>query len=358
MTAHHDFLLSGLARPAHVDAMLDEICEHFVEHADVHRDLGMATLHSDDWTIEIAREDDLLRIALGCDSEEELEATRTMFAEHLYYFAGDEPFSLDWARPAPQITPANLQEVTVVSTAVITPKMRRVTFACTDVKPFLDHHMHVRLLVPPRGRKPRWPALKEDGRIGWPTGEDALVVRIYTIRSVDAEKGHVSIDFLQHPAEGIATPGADFARDAKPGDRVALMGPGGGGLPDAERIFLAGDESALPAIARMAEEAPAGVTLQAIIEVEDAAEEQVFQTAANLSVRWLHRSAYAAEDAGVLRREACAAVEGLDDDSFVWFACEKDDVRAFKAHLAARGRNRRKQYCAWYWERGAAATTD
>lgn len=357
MTAHHDFLLSGLARPAHVDAMLDEICEHFVEHADVHRDSGTATLHSDDWTIEIVREGDTLRIALGCDSEEELEATRTMFAEHLYYFAGEEPFALDWARPAPKITPANLQEVTVVSTEIVTPRMHRVTFACADVIPFLENHMHVRLLVPPKGRRARWPELKEDGRIGWPKGEDELVVRIYTIRSVNAEKGEVSIDILQHPAEGVATPGADFARDAKRGDRVALMGPGGGGLPDATHIFCAGDESALPAIARMAEEAPAGVTLQAIIEVEDASEEQVIHSAANLSVRWLHRSTYAAGDSDVLGREARAAVEGIDADTFVWFACEKQDVRAFKAHLASLGRNRRKQYCAWYWERGVSAST-
>lgn len=351
MTAHHDFVLSGIARPAHVAAMLEEICEHFVEHSDVKRDGGTATLHSDDWTIEIVCDSDTLKIGIGCDTAEALEATRTMFAEHLYYFAGEEPFSLDWATPAPKITPANLQEATVVSTEVVTPRMRRVTFACSDITPFLDSHMHVRLLVPPKGRTARWPELKADGRIGWPEGEDELIVRIYTIRSVDVEKGHVSMDFLQHPVDGVATPGADFARDAQPGDRVAIMGPGGGGLPEADTIFFAGDESALPAIARMTAEAPAGTKMQAIIEVEDEGEEQPLPTAGTLSVRWLHRSSYPTGATGVLATEARAVVDELDAETFVWFACEKDDVRAFKAYLASRGRNRRRQYLAWYWER-------
>ena len=43
----------------------------------------------------------------------------------------------------------------------------------------------------------------------------------------------------------------------KPGDRIGVVGPGGGGLVEAEWYLFAGDETALPAIGRMLEHLPA-----------------------------------------------------------------------------------------------------
>ena len=94
--------------------------------------------------------------------------------------------------------------------------------------------------------------------------EDDVAAELLRARAVDIERQELWIDFLQHPAPGIRTPGADFARDAKPGDRAALLGPGGGSLPAAQSILLAGDESALPAIARIAAEVPPGTATRAM----------------------------------------------------------------------------------------------
>lgn len=269
---------------------------------------------------------DHLAIEISSDGDEALAATRTMFAEHLFYFAGDEPFSIEWSKPAPKVRPPGFIEATVVAAHDVTPRMRRFTLSLADVSPFIGGNMHVRLLVPPKGRAPVWPNLQENGRIGWAEGEDELVVRVYTIRSVDAEAKHVHIDILLHPAEGIATPGADFARDTVPGQQVALMGPGGGGLPEAKNIFFAGDESALPAIARMVEEAPAGVTMKVIIEIENAGEEQQLQGKGLVEVEWLHRSSYASDGRHQLVDRVKAALETVGNDTFVWFAAEKADV--------------------------------
>ncbi|CAH0342673.1 DUF2218 domain-containing protein [Rhizobium sp. CECT 9324] len=351
MTDFHAVKLSGIAHPANVTAMLDEICEHFLEHSDVVYKDGIATLKSTDWTIEIATTDDFLNIEIRSENDEALAATRTMFAEHLFYFAGEQPFSLEWSTPAPKVRPPGFFEATVVSAEDVTPRMRRVTLSLADVSPFIGGSMHVRLLVPPRGRTPVWPNLEANGRIGWPEGEDELIVRVYTIRSVDLESNRVCIDFLQHPAEGVATPGADFARDTMAGEQVALMGPGGGGLPQADVIFFAGDESALPAIARMVEEAPPGVTMTALIEVENAGEEQALRTQGRLYTEWLHRASYAADGAKTLVGRVKAALENVGDDTFVWFAAEKSDVRAIKRSLADRKRDRKRQYVAWYWDK-------
>lgn len=354
MIATQDFKLSGTALPRDAIGMLDEICEHFIEHSEVSRTGNQALLRSEIGTADIRVKEDRLLIELDCPSPEARQLARTMLAEHLFYFAGDDPFELRWSELPPPTSPSNLYEMTVVSAEDVTPRMRRVKFACADISPFIGGDMHVRLLVPPKGRQPVWPGIREDGRLAWPKGDDRLVVRTYTIRAVDVERRELWIDFLQHPAPGVATPGADFAADAQPGQTVALLGPGGGDMPRATSIFLVGDETALPAIARIAAEAEPRTRLQAIIEVEDAAEQQVLTTRGTLDVRWLHRASYPIGSAGMLAEEAIKAIAALDADTFIWVACEKKDVRAIKGVLKERNHDRKLKYVAWYWERGVA----
>ncbi|MCJ8517455.1 NADPH-dependent ferric siderophore reductase [Pseudorhizobium tarimense] len=354
MNAVAAFNLSGFAIPTNAIGMLDELCEHFVEHSEVRRTENTVLLKSDIGTADIRLAENRLMIELSCPTEEALHLTRNMIAEHLFYFAGGEPFELSWSDPAPVARLPNLHEVTVVSTEDVTPRMRRVKVSCADVSPFIGGDMHVRLLVPPKGRLPVWPGLGADGRIAWPTGEDEILVRVYTIRHVDAERREIWIDFLQHPAPGIATPGADFARDAQPGDKVALIGPGGGDLPQASKVFLAGDEAALPAIARIVAEASEGTSMTVILEVEDEAEEQPLPTQGLLDMRWLHRKDYGHGSRGQLREAIAEAVNSIDEETYVWVACEKEDVRAIRAILKARGHDRKRMYVAWYWERDVA----
>ena len=351
MTTAQEFKLAGTARLTDAVFMLDEICEHFVEHSEVKRAGNRAWLKSDEGSADIRAEEGKLLIELTCPSPETLQMTRTMLAEHLFYFAGDDPFELAWAAPAPRGTLPNLREATVVSTEQVTPRMHRVKFACADVSAFLGGDIHVRLLVPPKGHEPIWPGIREDGRVDWPKGEDELLVRIYTIRAVDTVRGEVWIDFFQHPTPVTATPGADFAREAKPGDLVAIMGPGGGDVPQAASILLAGDETALPAIARIIAESAPGTQLKAIIEVESATEQQPLPSAAALQVQWLHRQDYAADGKDALARAAMEAIGAISDDTFVWVACEKEDARRIRQLLKNRVHDRKRMYVAHYWER-------
>lgn len=346
-----EFRLSGTALPKNAAAMLDEICEHFVEHSDVQRSEDFARLKSEIGIADIALKDGRLLIELQCPTQEALQLSRNIIAEHLFYFAGEDPFELTWSQAAPVGPLANIHHAVVVGAEDVTPRMRRVRLTCSDITPFLGGDMHVRLLVPPKGRPPVWPGLREDGRIAWPEGADELLVRVYTIRFVDIERRELWIDFLQHPVAGIETPGADFARDAQPGDKVALLGPGGGDVPQAGSMLLAGDESALPAIARIVAEAPAGTRLKAIIEVEDEGEEQPLASSGALEIDWLHRESYPEGTKGALLEAAKNAAVAMGEDTFVWFACEKEDVRSMRSFLKARGHDRKRMYVAWYWER-------
>ena len=96
------------------------------------------------------------------------------------------------------------------------------------------------------------------------------------------------IDFVVHGDEGVAGP---WARAAQPGDVIRFMGPGGGYAPDADADWhlIAGDESALPAIAAALEGMPAGALVKAYLEVSDPLEEQKLETSADAEITWLHR---------------------------------------------------------------------
>jgi NADPH-dependent ferric siderophore reductase len=114
------------------------------------------------------------------------------------------------------------------------------------------------------------------------------VVRTYTIRRWVPEVPEMWIDFVVHGDEGIAGP---WAASAQPGDPVRFMGPGGGYAPDpaADWHLLAGDESALPAMAAALNGMPPGARVHAFIEVSGPAEEQPLPTGADAHITWIHR---------------------------------------------------------------------
>ncbi|QKW05608.1 siderophore-interacting protein [Streptomyces sp. NA04227] len=186
-------------------------------------------------------------------------------------------------RSAPQ---AHLARV--VRTEQLTPHMRRVVLggeglARFEAGEFTDHY--VKLLFPPAGVEYPEPfdiqrIRAELPRETWP------VTRTYTVRAWDPERRELTLDFVVHGDEGLAGP---WATRVRPGDSIRLLGPGGAYAPDpaADWHLLAGDESAIPAIATALEALPAGATARVFLEVEGPEEEQKIATDAEIV--WLHR---------------------------------------------------------------------
>jgi NADPH-dependent ferric siderophore reductase len=114
------------------------------------------------------------------------------------------------------------------------------------------------------------------------------VIRTFTVRSFDPEKRQIAIDFVVHGEHGVAGP---WASTVLPGRPVYLMGPSGAYAPDpsADWHLIAGDESALPAIAAALEALPAGATAQVFIEVADADDEIELRSPADVEVKWIYR---------------------------------------------------------------------
>lgn len=350
MTAVATFTASGIAVHAKAERILGQLCAHLGEHLTVTRTDWGARLETVIGSVDLTLSSAQLKIEMACPTASMLFTIRSMVAEHLFLFAADEPLDLSWADgPQPSRIP-DLREVSVVGARNITPKMRRVTVACDDVAHFSDGGLHVRLLIPPKDRMPIWPQTGIDGRIHWPRGEDALIVRAYTIRNIDLSHGQMDIDFVVHDGESV--PGASWALGARPGDRAGLIGPGGGGVPQSRNLVLAGDETALPAIARIAAAMPADARLQILLEVENAEEEQPLFTAAKHEITWFYRMGRPAGTTGTLEGAVREIVTRSDPSTYIWTACEQSEARAIRNFMKTDIQFDRTRFSvAAYWQR-------
>jgi len=118
--------------------------------------------------------------------------------------------------------------------------------------------------------------------------EQRPTVRTYTVRSVDAERREVAIDFVVHGDQGVAGP---WAAAATPGQPAYLMGPSGAYAPDpaADWHLLAGDEAAVPAISAALEALPDNAIGKVFIEVGGPDDELPLTVPPGVDVRWIHR---------------------------------------------------------------------
>lgn len=149
-------------------------------------------------------------------------------------------------------SPVNFQTLTLVRRREVFPGMIRLTLASENLGEFARDGLHVKLMLPSdRSRTPVWPSVESNGVTRWPEGKDTLHVRYFTIRSIRDAAAEIDIDVVQHPGGMIS----DWARDAAQGDVIGIMGPGGGSPPPGcANMLLSGDETALPAIARILED--------------------------------------------------------------------------------------------------------
>jgi iron complex transport system ATP-binding protein len=209
--------------------------------------------------------------------------------------------------------------VTVRRTRRLSSTFLRVTFGGESLRDFgvsgdtLD--LRIKIVVPPRGGRGAnlGELLAESSPDGWYQRWQALdpaargAMRTYTVRHArcDSADPEIDVDFVMHDDQaGGSAPAAEWAAAARLGDALWLVGPNlhaaqcvtagsyGGiewrpGL--AQRVLLAGDETAVPAISAIVEALPAHVTGHAVLEVPHRSDVQGLDTASGIDVVWLAR---------------------------------------------------------------------
>lgn len=179
-------------------------------------------------------------------------------------------------------------------------------------------------------------------------GPDGPVLRSYTVRSWDPVAGELALDLVLHGDDGVAGP---WAATVQPGAVVELRGQGGDFAvdPACDVLLLAGDESALPAIAVALAAVPHGVRAFAFVEVAGPDDELELDVPAHAALTWVARGE---TWGGALVRavRAAALPEGRVQ---AFLHGEAGAVRELRRHVRAdRGVTRADLSASGYWRLG------
>lgn len=111
--------------------------------------------------------------------------------------------------------------------------------------------------------------------------------RTYTTRNIDVVNKEMWIDFVAHGDNGAAS---YWAQHAVKGSvlGVAMKERNKPLLREADEYLLIGDSTSLPVIGAMVEQLPAGVNVNAIIEVYSKEDEIKWPAKAGFNIEWLH----------------------------------------------------------------------
>lgn len=344
----------GLRNP---EPVIAAFCEHMLEHdVEVSEEEGAPVLRLAGITARFSRDGEETLVDIVAPDIDSLFAARMTVAAHILEFAGEDPPMIVWTGDGGDIVrPPNFHILEVSACRTVTPHMRRLTLSGKDVARFSGMNaLHLNLMIQrPELAEPQWPRVSANGMMEWDDPALRPFMRTYTVRSLDLSAGTIDIDFVLHDDAG---PGSRFAETVATGDRVGALGPGGGGLAEADWYLFAGDETALPAIARMLENLQAGARGRAIVEVADEGEIQPLQTAADIAIEWLLRDGAPAGTTTLLA-EAVRAVAFPQNGEriYVWAGCEHDAFRAIRSFVRQEKKLKSHEHLVMsYWRRGVA----
>ncbi|WP_265523580.1 siderophore-interacting protein [Oerskovia flava] len=311
--------------------------------------------------------------------------------------------------PADQVTavtPWRFFDVSVARVARLSPSFLRITFTGPDLDEFADVGRDVRIkfvLPAPDGgythlvRGAEWYA-------AWRAQPDDRRnrLRTYTTRAVRHAEREVDVDVVLH---GDSGPASRWALSAVAGSELVLLGPNRrhegphGGVEFAppacsHALLLAGDETAVPAIAAILEDLPADAVGEAYLEVPETGDRFALAAPDGVRVTWLARDGEphgthlvpAVQEAaerflqlGVRpsqepRTEVGTEVEDVDVDSailwevpvdssgaplvqdtvlYAWLAGEAGVIKTLRRHLVGElGVDRRAVAFMGYWREG------
>lgn len=286
--------------------------------------------------------------------------------------------------------------VRVAAVTSLTPHFVRVTLTGDELDAFssvgLDQRIKVVLPIPglgftdlPDGEDwyAAWRALPDEAR---------NPLRTYTVRSFRPDAHELDIDFVAH---GDAGPASRWVTSCRVGDELRIVGPAVPSSPaelptgaaefapgSANRILLAGDETAAPAICAILEALDVSTVGHVFIEVPTDADRLPVTAPAGVEVRWIARNGAShgvrmtdqvhAWASTAVAGGACSSSDELvdvdvdqqvlwdippvtDSQLYAWIAGEAGCIKELRRHLVRGvGLDRKQVAFMGYWRHGKA----
>lgn len=304
---------------SYVDFWLQEFEEHSFDYS--HPEPWRLELSTPYYTGTMVLKGQEVTIELQCPDLTTLFDIRGGIGHHLEEF--DPRLSeISWSGANTEgELPPNFKLAKVIKCEHVAPSFIRMTIQGDDMSRFGEKGLHFRIVRQQNpDRDPVWPVIGSKGTAEWPEGKDTLLNKVYTTRWFDAATGTLTFDIFQH--EGGFT--CEWATTNPIGQTVGVMGPGGGWYPSAGNLLMAGDETALPAIARILENAPRDSLGKAIILVPDQVDAQDIDAPEGFEVSWLFRN----QGDNLVAATKTASEQNYD---YYWFAAHQNEARDMRA---------------------------
>ncbi|GAA1851705.1 siderophore-interacting protein [Brevibacterium marinum] len=169
--------------------------------------------------------------------------------------------------------------------------------------------------------------------------------RTYTVREINEDEKWLTLDFVIHGDEGIAGP---WAKSARPGDTIVMVGAGGKYRPSPEAAWhlLIADLTAIPAVSTALEamdEDAQGIVIAAVDDEED---RLLPEAPSGVTVVWVDND-----------DELIASVDGLDwpeGTPQVFAHGERETMKSIRKILKEHEVPRESLSISAYWARGRA----
>ncbi len=239
-----------------------------------------------------------------------------------------------------------------VTVTVGGPELAEFDFLGLDqcVRVFLTRPGQERLTMPPvteKGWYPEYRKMADDVR---------PYVRNYTMRRFDPEAMELDIEFVAHDDGG---PASEWALLACEGDEVGLYPEGIYYLPPSgtDWHLLVGDESAVPALMSIVEQAPRDLRARVYLEVPTPDDVRTLDAPAGVEVHWLPREDPRTTPGRLALETVCSA--GLPEGRpYCWIAGESALPTGLRRRLVREhGISKEDITFLGYWREGVAAVS-
>ncbi|MEM8650852.1 MAG: siderophore-interacting protein [Pseudomonadota bacterium] len=284
-------------------------------------------------------------VTIHSDSENSIFVLKDALVQNLDHFAPGSTGTIKWSdqQEYGQLPP-NFQFTTIEFIERISERFIRLRLSVPDLSEYTDQSIHFRLVLPKHNvGEVKWPTVRENGSVGWPTGNGELHKPVYTARSVNLENGTLDLDIFLHNGGQVT----EWAKSLNEGQQVAIIGPGGGGVPDTDKIQIFVDETAYPAAARILETLNDNTIGSLTLLTEKGfVGDYDFSVPCGVSVSWIER-----KDQHIFSELTLNTIENLKD-AFFWFAGEKDDAMKVRKRAIEMNIAKEKRYIGSYWSRG------
>ena len=253
--------------------------------------------------------DDFTRISFSSETKPQLQLFKELYANRLTSLGLKTKVKWDKTNAS---TPLNQIRCEVSSYRNISKNFGRLTLSgdfTTFVNPVAG--LHFRFLIGPKDST--YPILDENGLTFWPGGISKWHRPVFTVRKLGSNAEWIDVDIALHTG-GRTT---EWVKDIRIGETIAINGPSGSKMPKADKMFLLGDETAMPAILRIIDQTSAYKEVVAILALRDQEDLQPFKSNKKVTIKIIDMK----EEQGLL--DALKNKIEFMSDSFLFFAAER-----------------------------------